>query len=189
MHRIPRRRFGGHEIRTFIERCHLVPALIVGRGTSVARNLADPREAVLAVNHDLRIPHWFTGFVEHSTAKYRIRRKSQSEILGIDVRARHNRGGELVVLIVGSGNESALCPLQRELSRRDMKFKTSIVGGHDILDVFSNLRICNCDAGTRQRTSALGIYNSAGNPVRPGGDAPWFGIRSLSLDLKRSAKE
>ena len=188
MHRIPRSRFGGHEIRTFIESRHFVPALIVGRRAAVARNLADPQEAVLAVNRDLRIPHRFTGFIEDSTAQYRIRRKSQSEVRGIDVRACHNRGGELVVLIVGSGNESALCPLQRELSRRDVKFKTSIVGGYDILDIFSNLRICNRDARTRQRTSALGIHNPAGNPVRPARDFPRLGIRSLGLDLTKKRK-
>ena len=188
MHGIPGRRFGGHEVGAFVERSDFVLALIVGSGGAKSRDLADSRKAVLAVHHDLGLPDGFSKFVQNFAGEHGVGGEPQSEVLGIDAgHSGHDRARKLIVLIVGSGDESTPGALQGKFSRRDVKFKMAGFRTDHELDVLAHLGVHDGDACARHRRSGIRVHDNSGDP--PGASGDLASLRVLGIRAQDRAEQ
>ena len=88
--------------------------------------------------------------------------------VGIEIGAGYDRTREVVMLVVESGDESALCAPERVLAGWNMEREASVVAGDDGLHALPILRTDDGDAGTRERATALRIHDRPGDAVRAG---------------------
>jgi hypothetical protein len=123
---------------------------------------------LLTIDRNLRMTDGVSEFIEHLAGKHGTRRQPQHKVFGIEIGAGYDRARELVMLVVGSGDESALRAPERVLARWNMELEVSVVAGDDGLHALPILRTDDGDAGTRERATALRIHDRPGDAVRAG---------------------
>ncbi len=138
------------------------------------KNTTHSRGVLLTIDRDLRMTDGVSEFIEHLAGKHGVRRQPQHKVFGIEIGAGYDRARELVMLVVESSDESALRAPERVFAGWDMELEASIVAGDDGLHALPILRTGDGDAGARERATALGIYDRAGDAVRAGSN-----LRSL----------
>src|SRR5712692_2529614 len=146
-------------------------------------------EMIFTIHRDLRIPDGLLEFIEHLAGKHGVRRQTQSKVFGIEIGAGYDRGRELVVLVVGSGNESALRSTERVLARGDMELEASVVAGDDGLHALPILRVGDSDAGARKRATSLRIDDRPRDSVRAGWNRRPLRVRHLRMRERHTAGE
>src|SRR5258708_23151864 len=125
-------------------------------------------EMIFTIRRDVRTADGLLEFIEHLAGKHGVRRQPQSEVFGIEIGAGYDCGRELVMLVVGSANESALRSIERVLARGDVELEASVVTGDDGLHALPILRVRDGDAGARKRATSLRIDDRPGDSVRAG---------------------
>src|SRR5260370_5041525 len=179
MDRVPRRSFCGDEVRSLVERRHFVAALIVSRGCAKMKDATHALEMIFTVYRDLRTADGLLEFVEHLAGKHGVRRQPQSQRFCVEISAGYDRGRELVVLVVGSADESALRAIERVLARGDVELEASVVTGDDGLHALPILRVRDGDAGARGRATSLPIDDRHADSVRAGWNRRPLRVRHL----------
>src|SRR6266478_7284488 len=166
MNRVPGRSFCGDKVCSLVEGRHFVAALIVRHGAAKTNDATHALEMVLTIHSDLRAANRVLEFIEHLAGEHGVRREAQSKVLGIEIGAGYDRGRELVMLVVGSGDESALRSNERVLARWDVELEASVVAGDDGLHALPILRVGDSDAGARERATSLRIDDRPRDSVR-----------------------
>jgi len=95
------------------------------------------------------------------------------------------------MLVVGSGDESALRSIERVLARGDMELEASVVAGDDGLHALPILRVGDGDAGARQRATGLRVDDRPGDVVRAGrnqGSLRVLGLRQRGTEEQRAGR-
>src|SRR6266481_9273020 len=168
MNRVPGGSFYRDKIRSLVEGRHFVAALIVRHGAAKTEDSTHALEMVLTIHSDLRTANRVLEFIEHVAGEHGVRREAQSKVLGIEIGAGYDRGRELVVLVVGSGDESALRSIERVLARGDVELEASVVAGDDGLHALPILRVGDGDTRARQRATGLRVDDRPRDSVRAG---------------------
>ena len=121
----------------------------------------------MAIHHNLSTADGITTFVEHLSRQYRIWCQPQNKILRIELGSRHDRGRKLLVLVIGSADESAFFPYERILARRNMKLEAAIVASEQRLTVPLILRVSDCNAAAGEQIGGPGIDHFPSDAIRP----------------------
>lgn len=154
----------GNEINTGAHRRKFVGPLVIGLRGAGGIDLAEPEVATFAVQPHLRVAHRLSRFIEDFAEDRGHRHDAQDEIFRINVCSGHYGRGELSVLVIGGGDESAPGAAQRVFARREVREgKAAILGSDHRLGVARTLGLEDRYASASQRSPGGRTDSDAGN--------------------------
>src|ERR1700686_1205957 len=149
---------------------NLIGSLVVGLRAVSLPNLVNAITVVVIVERYRGMAHGFPGFVQDFAGNDCRWRESQNERFGLDARAGHDRGGKLVMLIVGSGNVPALRTMEIVLPRGYFaELELAIFGSDKGLKLLRIPGVSECEASASQRMAVGFTHDGSSDSVAVAG--------------------
>src|ERR1700722_15288890 len=141
-------------------------------------NLIDAAAVILGIERHRGVADRIAGFVQDLAADHGSGREAQDKSPGVDGGAGDDRGGELLVLIVGGGNESSLPAGERVLAEGNAwEIELAILLSYSRLKLLRVLRVSQSDAGTGESMAIGFADNGSCHSVAVGGNGLRRGCR------------